>query len=210
MDFGLSEEQEMLRDAARKFLEHACPARFVRAMMADPTGHSPDLWRQIAELGWLGILIPEEHGGLGGSFVDLGVVLEETGRVLLPGPFFATTVLGSLAVALAGSPEQKTRVLPAVARGERRLALALVDADDRYDAEGVTVPGRRDGADWTLAGEKRFVMDAHVAETLVVAARTGGSSEAGVTLFLIDAAAPPFALVYAVARKPSALRAPPP
>jgi alkylation response protein AidB-like acyl-CoA dehydrogenase len=190
MDFGFSDEQEMLRDAARRLLDDACPPSFVRTMMEDPTAHAPELWRRIAELGWLGILIPEANGGLGGDLVDMTVVLEEAGKALLPGPFFATALLGVPAVALGGSPEQREAILPAVARGERRLTLALTEAEARWDAAGVALPAVARGAEYVLSGEKAYVMDAHVADTIVVAARTGGEGEAGLTLFLVDGDAP--------------------
>ncbi len=190
MDFGFSEEQEMLRDSARRFLESECPPSFVRATMASASAHSPALWAKIAELGWLGILVPEEHGGAGGSFLDLAVILEEAGRALLPGPFLATAVLGTLAIRLGGSREQQARLLPAIARGAHLTTLALDDAGGRVDPAAVTLPARARGDGFVLTGEKPFVMDAHVADTLVVAARTSASGEHGVTLFVVDAKAP--------------------
>ena len=200
MDFGLSKEQEMLRASARKFLEAECPSSVVRAAMESPTAHVPALWRQIAELGWLGVLVPEQHGGVGGSFLDMSVFLEEMGRALLPGPYFATAILGALAVREAGSHTQQARIFPAVARGDLRMTLALGKADDRTDAAGVAFAARPRGCGYVLSGEQPFVMDAHVADTIVVAARTcpsdtgeaatsAGRSE-GETLFLIDARAP--------------------
>ena len=94
MDFGFSEDQELLRDSARKFLAAECPTTFVRKMMEDDSAHATELWKKAAELGWMGILIPEEHGGIGGSFLDLVVVMEEMGRSLMPGPFFGDRTPG--------------------------------------------------------------------------------------------------------------------
>ncbi len=168
MDFGFSPEQEMLRESTRKLLADACPPTVVRAMMNDATAHAPALWRALAELGALGILVPAEHGGQGGDFLDLAVVLEEAGKALLPGPFFATVVLGGVAVARAGSPAQRATLLPGVAAGERLLTVGL--GDPEVDG-GVAVRAGRANGGVRLHGVLPFVMDAHVADTLVVAAR---------------------------------------
>ncbi|MCS6927223.1 MAG: acyl-CoA/acyl-ACP dehydrogenase [Candidatus Binatia bacterium] len=192
MNFGFTEEQEMLREVARKFLDAECPTTFVRRMMADDTAHSTELWKKIAQQGWLGITVPDQYGGSGGSFIDLIVILEEMGKSLLPGPFFATAVLGNAAIVTGGSTEQKTTLLPRVVNGEVILSLALAEQSGRYDAAGVTMTATAKGGDFVLSGEKMFVPDAHVADYLVVAARTapGGSPEEGITLFLVDAKAP--------------------
>src|SRR2546426_1338658 len=192
MNFGFSEDQELLRDTARKFLDSECPTTFVRKMMADETAHSTELWKKITQLGWLGIIIPEEYGGSGGNFLDLVVILEEMGKSLLPGPFFATVLLGSAAVLAGGSAVQKAALLPTVAGGNLLLSLAVAEPSGRYDAAGITLAATSKGSDFVLSGEKLFVQDAHVADQLVVAARTGqGSSpQDGITLFLVDAKAP--------------------
>src|SRR5213594_3403388 len=127
MNFGFSEDQELLRDTARKFLDSECPTTFVRKMMADETAHATELWKKIAQLGWLGIIVPEEFGGSEGRFLDLVVILEEMGKSLLPGPFFATVLLGSTALLAGGSKEQQATVLPKVAAGELMLTLALAE-----------------------------------------------------------------------------------
>jgi alkylation response protein AidB-like acyl-CoA dehydrogenase len=192
MNFGFSEEQEMLRDSARRFLETECPTTFVRKMMADETAHSGELWKKIAGLGWLGILLPEEYGGAGGGFLDLVVILEEMGKALLPGPFFATALLGSTALLAGGSAAQKSELLPQVASGDLVLTLALAETSGRYDAAGVTLAAQTKGSDFVLSGEKLFVPDAHVADYMVVAARTaqGSTPEEGLSLFLVDSKAP--------------------
>jgi alkylation response protein AidB-like acyl-CoA dehydrogenase len=178
VDFGFSPEQDMLRAAARKLLDTECPPTLVRAMLADATAHHPALWRHLADLGALGILIPDDAGGQGGSFLDLVVLLEEMGKSLLPGPFFATTLLGALALTLAGSAPQRRAWLPALASGER-LATLTLDAD-----QGEIAPTAERTADgYRVRGTQAFVMDAHVADTLVVAARAA----AGTTLFVLDA-----------------------
>ena len=187
MDFGFSDEQEMLRSSARRFLEAECPTRFVRKMMADATGLDGELWRKLVDLGWLGLMIPEEHGGQGGSFLDLVVVIEETGRALLPGPFFATALASAAPLLEGGSSAQHGELLPRIARGELRLSLAVAEEDGRCDADAVALRGRVEGDQLFLTGEKHFVPDAHVADLLVVATRTAGAGERGVTLCLVDA-----------------------
>jgi alkylation response protein AidB-like acyl-CoA dehydrogenase len=192
MNFGFTEDQEALREATRKFLDNECPTTFVRKMMADDTAHSTELWKKIAQLGWLGIMVPEDFGGAGGSFLDLVVILEETGKSLLPGPFFATALLGTTAILAGGSAVQKSALLPKIAEGTHIVTLALAEKSGRYDAAGVTLAAKAKGSDFALSGEKMFVPDAHVADQMIVAARTGQGSNAeeGITLFLIDAKAP--------------------
>jgi alkylation response protein AidB-like acyl-CoA dehydrogenase len=182
MDFGFSPEQEMLRASVRKLLGAECPSTLIRAMLDDPAAHAPALWQHLADLGLLGILVPEDCGGQGGSFLDLVVVLEEMGKSLLPGPFFATTVLGGLAIAQAGSDEQRRTLLAPLATGERLATLAIGVEHGGGDA---TLPcvAEQVGAEWHVRGEIPFVMDAHVATTVIVPARTGD----GVTLFAVPA-----------------------
>src|SRR5215475_11897427 len=112
LDFGFSEEQEMLRDAAKRFLADNCPTTYVRKMMADPTGHDKEFWKKLVDLGWPSLLIPEEYGGQGGSFLDMTVVAEEAGKALVPGPFFTSALLGAPLVIEGGSEEQKKSILP--------------------------------------------------------------------------------------------------
>jgi alkylation response protein AidB-like acyl-CoA dehydrogenase len=192
MNFGFSEDQELLRDTARKFLDSECPTTFVRKMMADESAHATELWKKIAQLGWLGIIVPEEFGGSSGSFIDLIVILEEMGKSLVPGPFFASALLGSTAILTGGSADQKAAFLPKVVNGDLILSLALAEKSGRYDAAGVTITAARKGNDFVLSGEKFFVPDAHVADHIVIAARTaqGSNPEDGITLFLVEAKAP--------------------
>jgi alkylation response protein AidB-like acyl-CoA dehydrogenase len=187
MNFGFSEEQELLRATARKFFDNECTSTFVRARMAEPAGVTDEFWTKLAEQGWLGLVYPEEHGGSGLGFVDLTVLMEEMGRASMPGPFLSTVMLGGLAILEAGSAAQKKEWLPRVAGGQAKLALAWTEPSARWDAAGITVAARESGDRFTLSGTKLFVLDAHLAETLVVAARTreGGRPEDGVTLFLV-------------------------
>ena len=190
MNFGFSDEQEMLRQSARRFFEAECPTRLVRGVMADGTGDAPGLWTKIVELGWTGLLVPEEHGGLGGSFVDLIVVLEEAGRALLPGPFVSTATGGTAALLAGGSAAQRAALLPRVARGALRATLAVAEESGRFDADGITLAARRADGGLVLTGEKHFVADAQTADVLVLAARTGTAGERGITLCLVDRLAP--------------------
>ena len=190
MDFAFSPEQEMLRETARRFLAEECPSTLVRKMMDDPAGITPDLWQKIAELGWLGLIYPEEYGGAGLSYVDLTVVLEEMGRVVFPGPYFSALLLGGLAILEGGSPAQKKAWLPRIVNGDARVTLAWTEPNGRWDADGVTVTAKKDGHGFVLSGTKLFVPDAHTADALVVAARTASEPERGVGLFLIPRESP--------------------
>lgn len=190
MDFGFSQEQELLRQTARSFLEKECPSGFVRRMMDDPVGTTDEFWGKVAELGWLGLIYPEAHGGMGLGLVDLTVVLEEMGRVVMPGPFFSTVLLGGLTVLQAGTDAQKTAWLPRITAGEARATLALLEESARWDAPGVAAlakPGK--GGGYVLSGTKLFVADGHTADLLVVAARTARPTKDdpahGVSLFLV-------------------------
>ncbi len=184
----------MLRQSARSLLERECPSAHVRQMMDDERGYSPELWRKMASLGWLGLVLPEEHGGAGLNYVDLVVVAEEMGRVLLPSPFIWTLMFAE-ALNRAGSDEQKRRFLPAIARGELVATTAHLEANGSWDESGITMPARKSGAGFLLEGDKLFVNDAHIADFFLVAARTGakrsGAKRGGdVTLFAIDAKRP--------------------
>jgi alkylation response protein AidB-like acyl-CoA dehydrogenase len=187
MDFGFSPEQEMLRATARKFLENECTSAFVRARMEEPAGVTDDFWSKLAEQGWLGLVYPEEHGGSGLGFVDLTVLMEEMGRVVMPGPFFSTVLLGGLAIREAGSPAQKKEWLPRIAAGKARTTLAWTEPSARLDAAGVTCAARDGKAGFILNGTKLFVPDAHLADAVVVVARTaeGQTPEDGVSLLLV-------------------------
>jgi alkylation response protein AidB-like acyl-CoA dehydrogenase len=187
MDFGFSQEQEMLRATARKFLEHECPSSVVRARMEEDAGVTGDFWGKLAEQGWLGLVYPEEHGGSGLGFVDLTVLMEEMGRAVMPGPFFATVLLGGLAILEAGSPAQKKEWLGKIAAGEAKATLALTEPNGRWDAAGVTLQAAESSGGFVLNGTKLFVPDAHVADALVVAARTrtGATPDEGISLFLV-------------------------
>ena len=186
MDFGFSEEQEMLRESARHFLESECPMTYVRQMMEDETGYAEDQWQKMAELGWLGLIFPEQNGGSGLNIVDLTVVLEEMGRIVMPGPFFATVLLGGSAVEIGGNEEQKQAYLPRIIDGSLKATIAHLEESARWDEAGIQLSAREHKGSYSLSGTKLFVPDAHNAGLLVVPARTSG----GITLFLVDAKNP--------------------
>lgn len=176
MNFGLTEEQELLRREVRKFLDEQCPMTEVRRIMEMPEGYSPELWKQLGELGWLGLVIPERYGGAGGDWIDLVVLLEETGRSLFPSPLISTTLAAS-AILEAGSEAQKERWLPGLADGSRIGTLAVIEESDSLTPGQIRLSGERQGEDFVLRGNKSFVPDAGAADLLVVAFRTGDADE---------------------------------
>jgi len=175
MNFGFTEEQELLREEVRKFLDASCPLEEVRKISEAEggPGYAPELWKQIAELGWLGLLVPEEHGGAGLGFEDLVVVLEETGRSLFPSPLLSNT-LAALALRDAGSEAQQARWLPALADGTSIGTLAVLEPGDTPGVEGVQLAAAPHGQGVTLSGEKHFVCDAAAADLFVTAFRRDG------------------------------------
>jgi alkylation response protein AidB-like acyl-CoA dehydrogenase len=188
MDFGLNEDQETLARYAREFLTNECPTSFVRRMMESDSAHDPSFYSHMAQLGWMGIAIPEEYGGQGMTYVDVAVLLEEMGRAVVPGPFFASVCLAAPVVLEAGSDEAKKTILPGIASGERIATLAYTERNARVDAAGIEVAARSENGNFVLSGTKSFVPDAHVADTIIVAARTSDHDDPtdGVTLFAID------------------------
>jgi alkylation response protein AidB-like acyl-CoA dehydrogenase len=186
MNFGFSEEQELLRNTARKFFENECPSDTVRRLMETPEGINPELWKKLAEQGWLGLIYPEQYDGMALGLVDLVVLMEEMGRAVTPGPYFSTVLLGGLAVLEAGSDAQKKEWLPKIAAGDKRVALAWMEPSAQLGPAGVTLTAVEKGGKYTLSGTKLFVHDAHTADALVVAARTRpGAGADGVSLFLL-------------------------
>ena len=190
MDVQLTEEQELLRQSAREFLARECGVPFVRSVIDDPLGAIDDLWKQMAALGWTGLLIPEPHGGAGLGPIELAVLFEEAGRVLLPGSLFAHVALGGVAIDLAGSDEQKRRILPALADGSARVTLAQLEEGRGWGPEGIALQATPNGDGFRLSGTKLHVPDAQQADWLVVPARVEGESTGAVVLCLVDATAP--------------------
>jgi len=185
VDFSFSPDQQLVRNSARAFLDEHCTPAVVRSLMDDPRGESETMWKDIAQLGWLGLALPEPYGGTGLGMVETALILEEMGRAAYPGPYFPT-VLAGMVIAKAGSAEQKQRWLPAIAAGDARASVALLDADLDWDPEAIATRAEPRGAGYALSGLKRVVPWAHLADVLLVPARVGDS----LALFLVEAGAP--------------------
>ncbi len=194
MALVLNDEQTLLQQTARDFVTRHSSLRRIRALRdsQDPLGYSPDLWAEMGRLGWLGILFPEEYGGVGLGHVDLMVVLEEMGRGLMPEPLLSAVLLGGTAILLGGSADQRQAMLPALIAGDTRAALAYQETGSRHDRFHVETRAQSDGSGWLLSGEKIQVLDAYGTDRLIVSARTGGGTtdQDGITLFLVDSRAP--------------------
>jgi alkylation response protein AidB-like acyl-CoA dehydrogenase len=189
MNYDFNKTQKILKDEAHRFLAKECPSDFVREIAEDETGYSSKLWQKMAELDWMGIVIPEQYGGMGGNFLDLTVLLSEMGYHCMPGPFFATVVLGGLTILEAANDAHKADILPALCRGERLLSVAWVESGGTYVPDGIKLAAALQGEEYILSGTKLFVPYAHVADTLICAVRTGQLTDeknAGLTLFLVD------------------------
>src|SRR5881628_2579938 len=170
MDFALSSDQQLLKHSARAFLDEHCKPAAVRLLWDDPRGESDTMWKEMAQLGWLGLALPEAYGGSGLGMVETAILLEELGRASYPGPYWPT-VLAAAAVEAAGNDAQKKRWLSAIATGDARATLALLDADLDWDPAAMTTRAEKSAKGWTLSGTKRFVPWAHVANVLLVPAR---------------------------------------
>jgi alkylation response protein AidB-like acyl-CoA dehydrogenase len=182
----------MLRKTARDFLTDRCPKTLVKEMEEGERGYPVELWQEMARLGWMGLVFPERYNGEGMSFLDLAVLLEEMGRACLPGPFFPTVVLGGLTILSAGDERQKEEYLPRIANGELIFTLALTESSASYDAASIAVEALADHNDYVINGTKLFVPDAHIANYMLVVARTNGQTkpEEGITIFIVDAKSP--------------------
>jgi len=189
MALVLNEEQNMLKDAAKDFCTNSMPITQLRKLRddKDESGFDRDTWQQMVELGWAGITIPEKFGGLGFGHMGMGVVMEECGRTLAASPLFATAVLGANAILHGGSQEQKSELLEQIAGGELLLALALEEGP-HHNPYGSAAKAEKSGEGYSVTGSKKFVLDGHVADKLVVVARTSGSAgdRNGLTLILVD------------------------
>jgi alkylation response protein AidB-like acyl-CoA dehydrogenase len=191
MDLRFTETQEILKQMARDFLATECPKTLVRKLEQSEEGYSPEVWKKMAELGWMGLIIPEEYGGMGYTFQDLVVLLEEIGRNILPGPLIATTT-STFPILEAGTEEQKKELLPKIAQGELILTTALLEGDGVFDASGVAVKATPKGDDFVINGTKLFVEMAHVSNYILCVTRTKDSTspEKGITLFIVDSKTP--------------------
>ena len=190
MPLTTNEEQQLLRDSARSFLEDNSPVSRMRELRdeRDATGFSRALWKAMADLGWLGIHLPEEHGGSGMGLREVAIIVTECGRVLAPEPLLSTLLLGANAVRLSPNEAVGADVLPAVAAGERLVAFALEETG-RFDPYAIGTEAAATEGGYSISGEKRYVLDGHTADQIVVVARTSGvpGDRDGVALVLVDA-----------------------
>ena len=157
-------------------MSQQCPLTLVRDMEEDTRGYPDELWNQMVGLGWTGVSFPEHYGGTGDSFQDLAIILEEMGRTLAPGPFFSTVGLGGFTVLDAGTDEQKQNVIPRICEGRLLMTLALLEPSGTYEPWGVETTAARQGDNYLINGTKLFVPDAHVADQILVVARTAPDS----------------------------------
>jgi alkylation response protein AidB-like acyl-CoA dehydrogenase len=189
MDLRFSKDQEQIQKEARLFLKKECPMEYVREMFEDESGFSDKIWAKMAELGWMGIRIPEAYGGVGLGLLDLCLVVEEMGRALLPGPYFSTVVLAAEMLMEAGSQAQKQEHLTKIAAGEERGTLALMEPDGGADPGFIQMTAGKDGNGYVLNGTKLFTPDAHTSDFIICTAKTsaGVDPTEGITLFLLGA-----------------------
>ncbi|MDA0789784.1 MAG: acyl-CoA/acyl-ACP dehydrogenase [Proteobacteria bacterium] len=189
MPLVLNEEQSMLKDAAKDFCTNNTPITQMRKLRDEKNelGFDKQTWQQMVELGWVGITIPEDFGGLGFGYMGMGVVMEECGRTLTCSPLLATAVLGAGAIVEGGSDDLKSDLLPKVAGGELLLALALEETP-HHNPYGANTSAEKSGSGYKVTGSKKFVLDGHVADKIVVVARSSGSAgdRDGLTLVLVD------------------------
>lgn len=196
MEFSLTEEQKITRNAARDFLKTECPKSVVRESEAGDLGYSEKLWQKMADVGWPALVIPEEYGGTGGSLLDLGIVFEELGRAVCPSPMFSTVALGVLPLMAGASEELKKKLLPKVAAGELILTTALGEPEVEYEPRFITTQATPQNGKFSISGKKLFVHNAHVANYILVVARTAkaGAKGEGLTIFVVDGKEPGISL----------------
>ena len=189
MDVLLSEEEQMVKNLAREYLEAECSTELAREMELDDLGYPPALWKQMADLGWFGMAIPEAYGGQGLPLTYLGIVLEEVGRAIAPVPFHSTMV-AALTIAQDGTDEQKQQILPKVASGDSILTWAFTEQSPKYLPDTIHTEATKDGDNYVISGTKMFVDNFNVAEKCLVVCRTAPESSAneGISVFLVDTA----------------------
>jgi alkylation response protein AidB-like acyl-CoA dehydrogenase len=188
MDVKLNADQIEIARQARRFLEKECPVAYVRAMLEEERGFTDAVWNKMVEMGWTAMRVPEAYGGVGLEFTDMAVLLEEMGRAALPGPFFSSILLAAETLMECGNEDQKDRYLHGLAAGEMRGTLALYEPDSGADFGYIRMKAVLDGQCFVLDGQKLFVPDAHVADFVIVAARTenGSDKKPSIGLFLVD------------------------
>jgi alkylation response protein AidB-like acyl-CoA dehydrogenase len=188
LDLGLTESEEMLKKTALDFMRRDASKEVIQALQETDTGYTEELWRKAVEMGWLGVIIPEQYGGMENSLTSAGVLFEALGTGPLPGPYFSSGILGSSIILAAGTEEQKRRILPAVTEGEQILTLALTEPEYSWEPGAVQTTATSKNGDFVLDGLKLFTIDAQAATHYVVVARMekGADPAEGIALFLVD------------------------
>jgi alkylation response protein AidB-like acyl-CoA dehydrogenase len=192
MDFILNDDQKMLVDTVTSFTKKESPVDRVRKIRESDIGWDRNVWRHMGELGWLGVALPESVGGIGGSFLDAGLIIERLGTTLVPEPYISSVMVAGLTLARAGSEEQRQMYLPKMIEGKTSLALAYVERESRHDVADVTTRAEKVGGDYKLSGKKEWVLNGQAADHILVSARTSGGQRErdGVSLFVVDRGAP--------------------
>ena len=188
LDLRLTESEEMLKKTALDFVRRDAPKEVIQDLQESDTGYTQELWRKVVEMGWPGLIIPVQYGGFGNSLTSAGVLFEALGTGPLPGPYFSSGILSSLIILEAGTEEQKQRILPAIAKGEQILTLALTEPEYSWEPGAVQTNVNSKNGDFVLDGLKLFTMDAQAATHFIVVARTGKGADTarGISLFLVD------------------------
>lgn len=188
MDFSFSDEQRQLNDSVERFVRDRYPFDQWKKIAASDAGYSEDNWRQMAELGWFAMPLPEEHGGLGGGAIETMIVMEGLGRAMALEPFLSTVVLGGTLIAQSGNDAQKKALLPKIADGKLKLAVAFAEHQARYNLADVALTAKASGNGYELSGAKCVVLDAPEADLIIVSARTSGGARdrQGISLFVVD------------------------
>ena len=192
MNFDLTDEQKMMTDAVKRFVDNDSPVTRFRELRSTEVGYDPKVWKTMADYGWLAVAFPEEHGGYGGCAVDTALILEQLGRGLVPEPYIASVVLAGGLLSRLGSAAQIEQFLAPMLEGATTLALAYAEKQSRYELNDCETTAAKSGAGYVLKGEKTWVLNGHNADKIVVVARTAGSTRdaAGLSLFVVDADAP--------------------
>lgn len=188
LDLRLTESEEMLKKTALDFVRRDAPKEVIQDLQESDTGYTDEIWRKIVEMGWPGLIIPEQYGGFGNSLTSAGVLFEALGTGPLPGPHFSSGILSSLIILEAGTEEQKQRILPAIAKGEQILTVALTEPGYSWEPRAVQTTVKSKNGDFVVDGLKLFTMDAQAATHFIVVARTGKGADPvkGISLFLVD------------------------
>lgn len=189
MNLSFTEEQELIRKTANDFLASKFPKTVVKELEASDIGYSPEIWKEMSELGWMGLSFPEKYGGIGMTFLEQAILFEEMGRFCMAGPYFSTMMLGAFPILDFGTEVQKNKYLPEIASGKTIFTLALEEPDSRIAADAIQTKAVINEGNWVINGTKLFVPDAHLANYLLCIARTKDmiAPEEGLTIFIVDA-----------------------